>query len=386
MALRRSIAAVLHASVARAGPHAAEVAGPMVPDDLEGLAQAAWLHGIPGYVRAALLDCRVLPPQERELLDDLRHQAVRRHLRTIGDLRFLAEVFQRAAIPWAVIKGPVLGEPLHGSPDLRWYNDVDVLVTPAHFGQAVHALEAAGCAIPAHDWSHLRKTARAEIDVWLPSGTHLDLHWHLVIDSDVRQHFTIDLDQLFERRRHVEFGALAVPTLDADDTMVYVALHAVLGGADRLLHLKDLQLLTENLPVDRVFARAHEWQAELALRTALRRVELSIGLPAGVALGEAPSAMRSWDRLVQMAFRASPPERQDGGASVGRLVSRATRGAQRGSLSALGRNAWIVVRHGSQGARRWPWQRSVSEAEQHGSDGERVEQRRTAYLEAVSRC
>jgi hypothetical protein len=383
----RGLARLLRASVATIGPTPQQVARGLEPRDLTGLAQAAWHHGIPGYVRNAVQGLDVVPAMESERLDELRLKAVRRHLRTVADLLFISAVMETAGLPWAVIKGPALSEPLHGSPDLRWSNDLDVLVPPAHFGAAVVALEDAGCDVPRQEWEHLRRTLRGEIDVWLPSGSHLDLHWHLVIDRAVRERFTVNIEELFERRTELCVGPASVPTLGWPDMAVYVALHAVLSGTDRLVTLKDVQLLTgrPTPTLEELEFHARQWQADLAVRTVLRRTQRSIGLAPGVVLDAAPRGERAWDRVCRAAWQVSPAERHDGGASLGRLVARAVRSSQRDSFAALAENGLIVLRYGSQGVRTWPWQGRGATQPAVRQDDPDMWRQRDGYLAAVAR-
>src|SRR5688500_15332306 len=65
---------------------------------------------------------------QREYIDN-----VARHLRTLADLAELGPVLDTAGIPWMVIKGPVLAETIYPRPDLRSYDDLDVVVQPERF-------------------------------------------------------------------------------------------------------------------------------------------------------------------------------------------------------------------------------------------------------------
>lgn len=353
MAFPRSVAALLRASVATTGPSPAEVVGHRPPEAFEGLAEAARFHGVPGYVYRAVVTCGGIPLPELGLLRDLRRETVRRHLRTIGDLRFLARVLDGAGIPWIVFKGPALAAPVHGSPELRSYSDLDVLVPAVRFGEAAERLEEAGCQVPEHDWRYLREGLKGEIDVFMPSGTHLDLHWHLINEIPTRQPYRIDLDGLFARRRMVTIGDDDVPTLSHQDTTVYVALHAMLSPRQRLVGMKDLHLLIDGSPwpLEELLAHARGWGADLPFRTALLQMQRSIGPPARSPLAPRTGAGLLWDLTARTASRLSPLERQDGGPSFGRLVSRSVRGDQKASLGLLVRNTGIVASQGIRGTR-----------------------------------
>jgi hypothetical protein len=354
MTFERPIGALLRASVATDGPSPHEVAAGLPSEAFEGLARAARFHGIPGYVYRATVGLGNLPASERELLAELRRETVRRHLRAIGDLRFLAEALDAGGIPWLVFKGPALAGPVHGSPELRFYRDLDLLIPPARFGAAVEVLEAAGCEVPVHDWQYFRDGLKGEIDVFMPSGTHLDLHWHLVNEIPNRQPYTIDLAALHERRRLITVGTDRFPTMSHPDTAVYVALHAMLSPTQRLVGLKDLQLLLEgsDLGFEGLLAHARTWRVELAFLTAVRQMQRTIGPAAGVRPPSPVGMERAWEGVCRAGGRISPLERQDGSPSIGRLVSRSVRGDAAASLRLMVRNAGIVARQGADSASR----------------------------------
>lgn len=387
MSFSRQIGALLRASVATDGPAPAVVADGLPGTAFEGLARAARFHGIPGYVHRAVAGLSQLPSSERALLAELRRETVRRHLRAIGDLRFLAGVLDGGGIPWLVFKGPALAGPVHGSPELRFYRDLDLLIPPARFGDAARLLEKAGCRVPAHDWTYLREGLKGEIDVFLPSGTHLDLHWHLVNEIPTRQPYTIDLEGLFDRRREVTVGTDRFPTLAHADTTIYVALHAMLSPTQRLVGMKDLQLLLEGTETgfEGLLAHAQAWRVELPFLTAVRQMERTMGPTARVQPPPPGGAERTWELVSRVAGRVSPLERQDGSPSFGRLVARSVRDDGRSSLALLARNAGIVTRNPSTVTSR---SRQASGAEPVLSDPTPdpvvLDSQREAYFSAIA--
>jgi hypothetical protein len=387
MTFERPIGALLRASVATVGPSVAEVAARLPPEAFEGLARAAWFHSIPGYVYRASAGLTHLPSSERELLAELRRETVRRHLRSIGDLRFLAGALDGSGIPWLVFKGPALAEPVHGAPELRFYRDLDLLVPPARFGDAVRLLEEAGCRVPVHDWSFLRRGLKGEMDVFLPSGTQLDLHWHLLNDLQTRQACTIDLEEVFRGRREITLGNDRLPTLSHADTAVHVALHAMLSPTQRLIGMKDLQLLVQGSEhgLEGLVARAQEWGIELPFLTAVRQVQRTIGPLASFRPPPPVGLERAWELTCRAAGRLSSLERQDGSASIGRLVVRSVRGDAPKSFRQLARNAWIVARQGPGGeAEPGGGRPHPSESGRSAASGHRVEDREE-FFAAVAR-
>lgn len=389
MGLPPGIAAVLRGCVAHHEPdEATRTALQRVPaGELTGLAHAAAYHGVSSYLLAASEEGGALPTDEREQLREQRRDIAIDHLRMLGNLRFLHGVLDEADVPWLAIKGPTLAEPVHGSPVLRGYADLDIIVPPSLLRDAIAALTAAGAALIDRNWTLLRAEMKGEVHLALPSGTELDLHWHLLNDRDRRENFPIRVEGLFERSRTVKVGGLDVPTIDAADTVVYVALHSILSGADRLIWVKDVErLLAADLPgLEAIEDRARRWRAELALAAILRRVEATIGLPDdAVALLSMLPRHRVWTAISNRAWRAYPVEREDGLGSPGRLVARSVRATQRSTLRTIATKA----RRSALGSLRGPREggHRIIDPDHPGSGryesgGEAM---REAYLDAVA--
>lgn len=334
MVLDRRLGRLLRACVASNGPTPAQLLTAASPSDFRGLAVAAERHGVAGYVHRAVAGSHAVPATELAQLSEYRMGAVRSHLRTLGDLRFLRRVLGNVGVPWLVLKGPALAA-LHDGPELRSYRDLDILVPATQFGAAARALEDAGCLVPPHDWTALREELGGEIDVFLPSGTHLDLHWHLINEKPDRLPYTIDLDELFARQRDLVLGTDRFATFSSTDTALHVALHAMLSGAQRLIAMKDLQLLllSSDHTVEPLLARARDWHAEIPVRVALVRMDRAIGLPAEVTVPAPTGFERPWARLAGAVETISPLERIDRSFSLGRTFSRAARGGGGAGLS-----------------------------------------------------
>lgn len=334
LALNRRLGRLLRASVAVNGPTPIEVLTAASPKGFAGLALAAESHGVTGYVHRATAGSSLVEGAEFSLLSEYRLRAVRNHLRTLGDLRLLHRVLGDAGVPWLVLKGPALASTLHGGPELRSYRDLDVLVPAGQFGAAASALVGGDCAIPRHDWTALRENLGGEIDVFMPSGTHLDLHWHLISEQPDRLPYAIDLAGLFDRQREFAIGSDRFATLSHLDTALHVALHAMLSGAQRLIAMKDLQLALRvpDIAIEQVLDHARRWRAEIPFRVALVRMERAVGWPPQVTVNDPTGTERTWARLASTIEKLSPLERIDDSFSLGRTFARLARGDASASM------------------------------------------------------
>ena len=305
---------------------------------LADLVRATNFHGVAGYVHNALSPVADLPESTRDALRELRDRTALFHLRTVADVAYLHTHLSEADLPWLAFKGPTLAEPVHGSAQLRSYSDLDLLVPARRLEEVMGALQTAGSTLLDRNWTLIHREMKAEVHLQLPSGTSLDLHWHLFNDPERRQRFPVSIDEIFSRARTVTLNRRQVPTLSLADTLVYVAMHTMHSGADRLIWLKDLErlLALTDLDPEAVAERARAWRAELVLTSAIRRVELALGTPERAAeIRALCKPYRVWGTLTSQAWRRSPAEREDGNGSLGRIVSRSTRTAQGDSFREL---------------------------------------------------
>lgn len=248
-------------------------------------------------------------------------------LRAMGDLAHLAPALDGLGIPWLVIKGPVLAETYFARPDLRCYNDLDVVVPGRALGAVLAATDGAGGRLLDRNWPRLRELEVSELLLRLGHGTLLDLHWQLFNYPAVRRKSGVSLAELLERARPVRLGGTAVLTLDPTDTLLHVAAHGTLSGGNRLVWLKDVErvVATDTPDWDEVVDRARSWRIGPAVALALTRASRVLGaaVPAGVP--EAMAEGRAYLAAGAIADRVAPPARSTGARSIAQLVSRSAR-------------------------------------------------------------
>jgi Uncharacterised nucleotidyltransferase len=206
------------------------------------------------YVHRAVAEagCAV-PPAAGDELARRRLEAAARTLLVAAELAEALAVLRGAGVPFLVLKGPALARTVYGDASLRPYDDVDLAVRGADLPPAVAALRAAGwtvCDDPRDDaWrlaaGRVRHGAGFHRVLRSPRGPHVELH------TDV---LAMGLSPLCEDARWARArplpglaGALA---LDPADQVVALAVHAHKHGFERLLWLKDLDLLAGGDRVD----------------------------------------------------------------------------------------------------------------------------------------
>jgi hypothetical protein len=251
---------------------------------------ASWL-GVRSTDLAATTGGRELEKRYRE--------GIARHLRVVSDLAAIGSALRAAEVPFAVVKGPVLSTTLYARPDLRFYDDVDVLVQPADFGAAIEALERSGCVVLDANWAMLEQVVAGQIHLATPLGTVIDLHWNLVNEHAFRDAFPVDTENLLDRTVDVIINGTVVPTLDPVDTLTHLCLHAAMAGANRLGWLKDVDRAVNAVGGEwqPVVDRAREWRAGSAIGTVLARAARFLSTPVpGKNLGRAGRRTHVADR------------------------------------------------------------------------------------------
>jgi hypothetical protein len=345
----------------------------------EGVGRLAVDHGIAGVAYAHARHLQDHFPDLLAELDAARRQAWINHRTTVADLSELAPVFDKLGAPWAVVKGPVLVERAYGRADLRSYYDLDILVEPAAYGDALTALVSEGAFMIDNNWALIRSSRRAELSLCVRDRTIVDLHWHLLNEVSLRRATRWDMHAVLGRAFTADVGPARVPVLDPADAVMHLAVHACLAGGHRMVWLKDIerQLVKYPVPRDLVEQRAREAGLWPPTDLALTRAEMTFDLAADGH--QAPwTRVNRW--LGTDRFRLS-----DGFLGNGRTLASATRATVARSAGAVGA---IVARDQvlpwgrSRGLGRWlpappP---SVEDLQRHGGSP----RDRQAYLQMVA--
>jgi hypothetical protein len=315
------------------------------------LHDAALRHGVIGCLWTALRASGLADRADAGPTREAYTSAVGRHLRTLSDLELVLDILGGYAIVPLVLKGPVLAGAVYRRPDLRGYADLDLLVSPGEFPQALPALERAGCTVFERNWPLVRDRGLGALRLTTPAGTVLDLHWHLFYERSVRQAVPVDLTAVRARARAVDLGGRRVRTFDALDTLVHLAVHAALDGGDRLVWCKDIEqaLLYRAVPDwDQLADRAAQWHAAPAVALMLGRARRLLGVPVPLPV----LATLAPDPLWRAAVRAAeliPPTALPGRPSPARAVARAARTDGPASRRELLRRAANGLRSGPAG-------------------------------------
>lgn len=304
----------------------------------QALLEAATYHAVSGMLLDPLGACSDLALEAHVELQRRYDQAVHHHLTTMWEVRRIASILDATGVRWALVKGPVLAELVYRDSGMRSYADVDVLVDPAGFDRALEGLAAADLRPLDRNWSVIRRSMRGELHFMLPSGIPLDLHWHLV--NMYRGRMQIDTGGMLARAERAAIGGVDAPTLDATDSLIHLALHGTLSGADRLLWMKDITRSIDARPPDwdALAERAAAWGIAAPVGFMLRRAHRMLGaqVPDVVVARLLP---RSYARISDIVERISPWQTAGGRVQSGSLLLTRSMG-----LGLGGAARWLVAR------------------------------------------
>ncbi|MGF1648004.1 MAG: nucleotidyltransferase family protein [Kineosporiaceae bacterium] len=299
------------------------VAGPGATGRVEAVAQE---HGVLGLLPAHGPSGAAVTRFRAESRDRL--------VRALADLRTVAAGARRVGAPLAVLKGVALATSVYPRPDLRPFADVDVLTTPAAFGDVLAELEAAGGRVRTRNWTAMSELRSSEVTVLMPAGTAVDLHWHVVNLAGLRRRFRLGTQTLLDPGPGGGAGPEGTDVPRPEAHLGYVCWHLVVSGGVRLLWACDVELLAQRGGVVAADLLAWTRRTRTTLTVAVALDFAAALFPGGAAARLAaafpPSPWRRANARLKHAVVSRPVGRWSGS-----FLPRATRTTTWDSLAAL---------------------------------------------------
>jgi len=203
-------------------------------------------HGLIGLALPALLHARVMPVATCAVLEDARRAHVVGAMSRLHELVRIARAFDAAGIRYVFIKGIALSIQLYGDPVARGGRDIDVLVERQRTSDTEAILRDLGYVPPIHagpvrpdedtppkesGWVHGERRILVELHDRLCENPAL-LPW--------------DFEALWAERETVTIAGMAVPAMTRRRLPVYLAVHGIRHGWQRLMWLADLAVLLDS--------------------------------------------------------------------------------------------------------------------------------------------
>jgi len=169
-------------------------------------------------------------------------------LRSMAVLARAAVALDEAGLRWAVFKGPVVASFL-ARPELRRFNDLDILVPGTDLGRAIEVLGTVGIEELNRNWDGYVEHRVGEVPM-TAGPVNIDLHWQIVGLGVHRRTMNLDPAGMLDRCRRRLVGQSEVSIFAPEDQLLHLALHSALSGAKRLDQLRDIAVLCEADGVD----------------------------------------------------------------------------------------------------------------------------------------
>lgn len=156
----------------------------------------------------------------------------------------LIGLLESSGIPVLPFKGPVLAQTAYGNLALRQYIDLDILVQPKHFDEAVEILVANGFKAFGRAGKIRRGASflgrKKDIGLIGPDDVRVELHWKL---SGFHFALPVEIDRLWSRLEKVELAGASLSTLCFEDRFIYLCLHGSRHAWEKFAWVCDLHEL-----------------------------------------------------------------------------------------------------------------------------------------------
>lgn len=226
------------------------------------------------------LRCHPAGTFSNELLDKLAEQHQRNKQRALQTLQATHELVRaNQDLRLIVMKGLDVAARAYGDLAVRHVGDIDILVDPEQLDEAIAVLEAQGWNLDQsetfltanrkillrshHDWTLTKK-----------SFPNMELHWRAMYNP-----FEFPIDD-WQALAVSKKSTLGISSLDNEDLMIYLCLHAAKHEWGRLKWLFDLPniLDTHNLDWPLLWQRAHKLGAESVVQQGLLLAQKYCGI------------------------------------------------------------------------------------------------------------
>jgi hypothetical protein len=197
-------------------------------------------HSLIGLAVPALLGADAVPASIRALLVAERGAHVVGVMNRLRELVRIARALETAGIRHLFIKGIALSVQLYGDPVARGGRDIDVLVERARTRDAEAILRDLGYVRPIHAAPVQPDEATpAKESGWVHGESRILVELH---DRLCENHALLpwDFEMLWADREAVTIAGMAVPAMARHRLPVYLAVHGIRHGWQRLMWLTDL--------------------------------------------------------------------------------------------------------------------------------------------------
>jgi hypothetical protein len=269
-------------------------------------------QGVFPVVVSTLMRLDLVPPEVEPRLDFEMRRIAARNLMLTGELLALLAAVGVQALAF---KGPIAALSLYRNLGMRQFHDLDLLIDPAFVDMARMTLLNDGYRLERHlsaENEALLVTQAGVLALFGPRGIRVDLHVTLMTPRHSRRLATSDV---MKRAARVDLlSGLRVSTLSSSDLAIYLSLHGIKHGWERLEWLCDLARLADRMTpseqsalLERACRLGHE-RAVLSALTLAHRVLDAPAVPLGKLADATATLVRRFERTLMVPPVADPVE------------------------------------------------------------------------------
>lgn len=250
-----------------------------------------------------------LPEAVRLRLTQLYYTTTAFNLRKLKGVASVIEHLHRAGVEVVVLKGAHLAEAVYRSVGCRPMGDVDLLLRPGDFAEAVRVLSELGYEAFTQPETETPLDVGVTINssMWrhpAPDKVPLHLHWHLRNTSlPYGLVTTVDDERLWADAEVFELAGFPTRGLAPHHLLLHLADHAVVHRYDRLVLLADMAAVTQR------YGESLDWPLLLEEARAFRlSSSLAMSLQLAARYASAPAPGRILEALASVPLTL--PERR----------------------------------------------------------------------------
>ena len=207
---------------------------------------AAFLQGCLPLLMSELADADIV-----ERIGQDRYEQLRSHYREMSvlnlwymlDIGQVLEALGAAAIPVLVMKGVDVASTLYPQSNLRYFNDVDLMVHPMHLDAAIAILESLGYSYHQEYRFEEISTQRAAFVYTKPvAAGYLTFELHTSPHMN-EMNISFDVEHIWQRARPIEVAGVPAKGMSLEDLLLYLCWHYRSHAFERLIWLYDIVML-----------------------------------------------------------------------------------------------------------------------------------------------
>ena len=180
-----------------------------------------------------------------------RYERLRSHYREMSllnlwytmDMKQVLEALCDAHIPVLVLKGVDVASTLYPHVNLRYFNDVDLMVHPTHLEEALSILERLGYSYhQEYRFEEISRQRAAYVYTKSVAAGYLMFEIHTSPHAN-ELHISFDVERIWQRARDIVIADVAVKGMGLEDLLLYLCWHYRSHSFERLIWLYDIAML-----------------------------------------------------------------------------------------------------------------------------------------------